>query len=216
VVLQARAEATRRKIIDSAVELFGELGYGETGLADVLQRAGVSKGAFYYHFDSREAVAAAIIDEYNDLVATASRRTYDGSSPTLGNVIRSTFVTAAIVQNDPVARIGHQLMQALGQISTTAARVYGQWTTNFTTILEKAITDWRMRDGVQASDVAEGMWACIVGSHLISTAVGDDVFGRLARSWRLALLLAAPDEAVDRVMAELDQIASDFQATVAS
>ena len=62
--LQARAEATRRRILDSAIDLFDELGYGETGLADVLQRAGVSKGAFYYHFDSKEAVAAAIIEDY--------------------------------------------------------------------------------------------------------------------------------------------------------
>ncbi len=59
---QARAEATRKKIIDTAVELFIDLGYGETGLAEILQRADVTKGAFYYHFDSKEAVAAAIID----------------------------------------------------------------------------------------------------------------------------------------------------------
>ena len=64
---QARAEATRRRIIDSAVDLFTEMGYGETGLADVLQRAGVSKGAFYYHFDSKESVAAAIITDLMSL-----------------------------------------------------------------------------------------------------------------------------------------------------
>ena len=65
MVMQARAEATRHRILDSAVDLFDELGYGETGLADVLQRAGVSKGAFYYHFDSKEGIAAAIIEEFD-------------------------------------------------------------------------------------------------------------------------------------------------------
>ena len=216
MALQARAEATRRRIIDSAVELFSELGYGETGLADVLQRAGVSKGAFYYHFDSKEAVATAIMEEYSQKVANASRRTYFGGEPTHADVIRSTFKSAEIVQTDPVAQVGHQLMQALGQISTTAANVYSQWTTNFTSLLEKAIGGWRLRDGVHAGDVAEGMWACIVGSHLISTAMGDDVFARLARSWRLTVQLVTPEDLVTPLMAELDQIVADYRAPVAS
>lgn len=216
MVLQARAEATRRKIIDSAVELFSELGYGETGLADVLQRAAVSKGAFYYHFDSKEAVATAIMEEFNQKVASSSRRIYDGSAPKLPDLIRSTFASAAIVQKDPVAQVGHQLMQALGQISTTAANVYAQWTTNFTAMLEKAIAEWKLRDGVHAADVAEGMWACIVGSHLIATAVGDDVFGRLARSWGLALQLVAPEESLDPLLEELDRIAADYRVAAVS
>lgn len=77
VALQARAEATRRRILDSAVDLFDELGYGETGLADVLQRANVSKGAFYYHFDSKEAVATAIIEDFRHQMEEATRETID-------------------------------------------------------------------------------------------------------------------------------------------
>ena len=63
MVVQARAEATRRRIIDAAIALFSEEGYGDTGLAAIMDRADVSKGAFYYHFESKEALASAIIDE---------------------------------------------------------------------------------------------------------------------------------------------------------
>jgi len=38
--VQARAEATRQKIIDAAVDLFEEVGYGGTSLGDILARAG--------------------------------------------------------------------------------------------------------------------------------------------------------------------------------
>ena len=98
MVLQARAEATRRRIIDSAVDLFDELGYGETGLADVLQRAGVSKGAFYYHFDSKEAVAIAIIDEYRRRVKEAVHERSDPHAPALESMIVATFTSAATIE----------------------------------------------------------------------------------------------------------------------
>ena len=60
---QARAEVTRRRIIDAAIDLFAEAGYGGTGLAEILKRADVTKGAFYYHFEGKDQVADAIIDE---------------------------------------------------------------------------------------------------------------------------------------------------------
>ena len=41
---QARAEATRQSIIRAAVELFGEVGYGDTDMTDVVARAKTSGG----------------------------------------------------------------------------------------------------------------------------------------------------------------------------
>ena len=63
MVRQARSEATRRKIITSAVELFNEIGYPAAGLGDIIERAEMTKGALYYHFDSKESLATAIIEE---------------------------------------------------------------------------------------------------------------------------------------------------------
>ena len=60
---QARSEATRKKIVDAAVDLFAEVGYQATGLGDIIERAELTKGALYYHFDSKEALATAIIEE---------------------------------------------------------------------------------------------------------------------------------------------------------
>ncbi len=41
MAVQHRAEVTRQKIIDAAVELFGTVGYGETGRADIINGADV-------------------------------------------------------------------------------------------------------------------------------------------------------------------------------
>ena len=50
MVRQARSEATRQKIIDSAVDLINEIGYPAAGLADIIERAEMTKGARPYHF----------------------------------------------------------------------------------------------------------------------------------------------------------------------
>ena len=193
MVLQARAEATRRRIIDSAVDLFDELGYGETGLADVLQRAGVSKGAFYYHFDSKEAVASAIIEEHRRRIGEAVRNKFDPTKPALESLIVATFTTAAILEADKTVRIGNQLLQALGQVSSVASGIYEQWTETFVSALALAIEAVGLRDGADAKEAAEAMWAGVIGCHLLSAAIGDDSSARLARAWRAMVRATVPD-----------------------
>ncbi len=65
-VLSEKARATRERIIIAATELFYLQGYNATGLDKVIKEAGVTKGNFYYHFKSKEALAMATLDwEYN-------------------------------------------------------------------------------------------------------------------------------------------------------
>ena len=87
MVRQARSETTRRKIITSAVELFNEIGYPAAGLGDIIERAAMTKGALYYHFDSKEALATAIIDEGATTALTAFRNIGEPSAPALENMI---------------------------------------------------------------------------------------------------------------------------------
>ena len=211
---QARAEATRRRIIDSAVELFAELGYGETGLADVLQRAGVSKGAFYYHFDSKEAIAAAIIDEYSRQLGNAAREFFDPATPHMEGVIRTTFRVAEIIETDPIARVGNDLLQALSQISSISARVYREWSDAYLDILTRTIAGWEPRDGVNPAEAADAIWSSILGSHLLSSAGVEDRYAQLARTWHFFLSALAPADVRGELTKTLDEIAGGYPAAV--
>lgn len=57
-----RGQATRKDIIGVARRLFSEHGYHNTGIADIQQATGLTKGAFYHHFRSKEELALAILD----------------------------------------------------------------------------------------------------------------------------------------------------------
>jgi AcrR family transcriptional regulator len=212
--LQARAEATRRKILDSAVDLFSELGYGETGLADVLQRAGVSKGAFYYHFDSKEAVATAIIEEFSAKLQRSARDLFDPAAPALSGVISATFDTAAIIASDKSAQVGHELLQSLSQISTVASKTYSRWTKDFGGVIARAVRPWTTARGIDAKDAAEAIWVGVLGCHLLSSALNDDQFARLNRSWKLAVQLLAPADEVEEYVRMVDDIAASYAAAV--
>ena len=212
MALQARAAATRRRIIDSAVELFAELGYGETGLADVLQHAGVSKGAFYYHFDSKEAVATAIIDEFDGNAGRIAVQEFDTTSPTLEGIIATTFAVQALMREDKLTQVGHRLCQALDQVSSAGSRVYQGWTDRFVDMVRRVIDTGEVLDGVDPNDVAESVWVGVLGCNLVSAAMGDDPYARLARFWRVQVRSIVPAGAVAAAHQSIDRIAERYQA----
>ena len=53
-----QAQESRRKIFETAVELFDRKGYDNVSIAEICEKAGFSAGAFYYYFESKEQVLA--------------------------------------------------------------------------------------------------------------------------------------------------------------
>ncbi|MBN2549793.1 MAG: TetR/AcrR family transcriptional regulator [Anaerolineales bacterium] len=60
--MQKRSEETRARILSAAIELFSREGYEATGVAEICQAAGVSKGAFYHHFPSKHDVFMQLLE----------------------------------------------------------------------------------------------------------------------------------------------------------
>ncbi len=61
---QHRAEETRERILAAAEECFARQGYDATGVAEICERAGVSKGAFFYHFPTKQAVFLELLGRW--------------------------------------------------------------------------------------------------------------------------------------------------------
>jgi AcrR family transcriptional regulator len=66
-----QSASTRRRILDAATALFAEHGYADTPIDDVVRRAGVTRGALYHHFESKETLFRAVVAD----VACALSRT---------------------------------------------------------------------------------------------------------------------------------------------
>jgi len=59
-------EATRQALLDAAIELFGTEGFDATSVQSIADRAQVTKGGFYHHFGSKQALLHEIHDRFID------------------------------------------------------------------------------------------------------------------------------------------------------
>ena len=64
MAVQRRGEETRERILEAALECFARDGYDASGVAEICRRAGVTKGGFYYHFPSKQALFLELLERW--------------------------------------------------------------------------------------------------------------------------------------------------------
>lgn len=67
---ERQAEATRQLLVSVARERFAERGYSATSVEEIIQGAGVARGALYHHFSGKDALFRAVYDVVQADVAT--------------------------------------------------------------------------------------------------------------------------------------------------
>jgi AcrR family transcriptional regulator len=75
--LSQRGIDTRRRLLDAAEHVFGELGYHDASIVKVAEAAGVAAGTFYLYFDSKKAIFDELVRDLNRRVRHAMK---EGSS----------------------------------------------------------------------------------------------------------------------------------------
>ena len=71
--LSKRGLDTRRRLLDAAEAVFGELGYHDASVVRVAQDAGVAAGTFYLYFDSKKAIFDELVRDLNRRVRHAMK-----------------------------------------------------------------------------------------------------------------------------------------------
>lgn len=198
MVRQARSEATRRKIIDSAVDLINEIGYPAAGLGDIIERAELTKGALYYHFDSKEALATAIIEEGSESLVGAFREAGRSGSPGMENILHGSFVMTDVLSNDRVARAGARLLRTFGSFNPAAKSTLKLFVDELTERLRAATVEGDLRADLDPESTSNSIVAGMLGGELLSSALADgtDLRTRFVRNWELLLPAIITDESL--------------------
>jgi AcrR family transcriptional regulator len=68
-----KKDLTKQQMLLSAADLFAERGYDSTSVEDIAERANVSKGTLYYHFETKEAL---VVELRRSMLAGTVEQTY--------------------------------------------------------------------------------------------------------------------------------------------
>ncbi len=168
---QVRSEATRRKILDAAIDVFGEVGYAAAGWNTIIERTGMTKGALYHHFDSKESLASAIIEEGSEAILVAFRNVCGSSSPALENMIHGTFTIANVLGSDKTARAAEQLTAALSGFNEAATRFCANLIELMAAQARRASAEGDLRRDLDAVSISEAIVGAMFGTRLLCTAI---------------------------------------------
>ncbi|MEU6331501.1 ScbR family autoregulator-binding transcription factor [Streptomyces sp. NPDC047049] len=146
---QDRAVQTRKKILNAAAAVFDELGYGRATIADIVQRSGMTKGALYFHFKNKSAMAAAVI--------TAQIEGMSGIPPhqlALQQLIDTGYLLAYQLRKDPIQRGASRLAMEQAAKDLDTKRSNDLWLELVTGILTEARRQEELRTSVNIEELA--------------------------------------------------------------
>jgi AcrR family transcriptional regulator len=198
---QVRSEVTRRRILDAAIRVFGEVGYAAAGWNTIIEQTGMTKGALYHHFDSKESLASAIIEEGSDTVLTALRKVCGSSSPALENMIHGTFTLADVLGSNKMARAAEQLTAVLSGFNEAAAQFCEDLVDLMAAQARRASAEGDLRDDLGPVTLSESVLGAVLGTRLLTTTMSvTDPAGQLDHE-RLADLAGGPRQIWELLLA---------------
>lgn len=111
-----RSTQTKNNILNAATVSFAEYGYDGTGVAEICLQAGVSKGAFYYHFESKESVFLNLIDGWLQNLETILNEESKQAVSVPEALLAMSAKIQSLINNNPI------IMNLFLELWTHAAR----------------------------------------------------------------------------------------------
>ncbi|MDP9904604.1 ScbR family autoregulator-binding transcription factor [Arthrobacter bambusae] len=190
MVLQDRARATLEAIIGGAASVFAAQGYSNASLAQVSAAAGVTKGALYFHFKSKEDLARAVIDEQRRIVRTGGEEILARDRPALAKMVLMCRMYGRQLVNEPVVKAGIRLTLEASAFSDPVPQPYEDWIAVMQALAERGKQEGHIGPGVDPDDLAGFIVASFTGVQMVSDVLTGrkDVIQRIEEMW--AFLLA--------------------------
>ncbi|UCR88911.1 TetR/AcrR family transcriptional regulator [Mycetocola spongiae] len=185
--------ATRQAILAAAAGVFARQGYAGTRMDDIFAATGLTKGAVYFHFASKEALAWAVVEDHKRRWLELARDEVESSTEALEQFRRLAELLIRLSSADEstwsVVRLAEQVgVHSAADIAASAGPM-----TDWIALMDEVIRRGQ-RQGVfdkrhSAADVAVAVVASFDGLKAISDALGEDERAAFTRRARLLVSL---------------------------
>ncbi len=141
--MQQRSEETRSKIMSSAIKLFSTRGYNSASVDDICKDAEISKGAFYHHFESKQALFLALLDVWLTTIDQGIEASRESSVPETFFLITQAFPYIFKTANEGLPMFLEFWLQAsrdekIWQASIAPYRRYHKY---FTSLIKRGVEE---------------------------------------------------------------------------
>jgi len=164
-----RSDTTRDQILRAAAHQFAQRPYYAVGLDDILAEAQLTKGAMYFHFRSKHALALAIVDEqierYTEAVQNLLARKLSG----LETLIDVSYLVAVGDITQDVTRATFNLLESVGRTEKLQARLLGGWIQLVGGIAQRGIAEGDIIEQGDPEDVGRLVVSIYVGMRQASS-----------------------------------------------
>lgn len=151
--MQERSERTRRKLVHAGAEMFHRNGYANATLGEIAAFAGVTKGALYFHFASKDELAEAVQLRGCELLHESVRaRRASGLSP-LQTLVDTTHWLALNLREEPAIPASFRITRERAGLPELATDFHRIWLAEVCGLLRQAREAGELR--------AEGRWESI-------------------------------------------------------
>jgi TetR/AcrR family transcriptional regulator, transcriptional repressor for nem operon len=157
-------EETREKLMSSSRAIAKQGGFASTGVDALMASIGLTGGAFYSHFPSKQALFEALIEEEVDNSAKMLAGNEDSSSDHVAKCLRSYLSTSHALHPEVgcvLPTLGAEIARATPQVRETVEQA-----------LKVTQKSWSQRTG--DSDAAWALIAQCVGALVLARAVESE------------------------------------------
>ncbi len=164
-------EASHERIVGAAARAIRRSGYNGTGVADIMKEAGLTHGAFYAHFESREAMLAEAADragaESNALAASViAAMPSDQALQALMQAYLSKEHLESIETGCPISALGSEMPRQSPEVRSAATRRIKE----MIDLVARQFPDWGQP---AAHERALATVSTMVGTLILARAVND-------------------------------------------
>jgi AcrR family transcriptional regulator len=175
----SKGESTRSAVLGHALALASEVGLDSVTIGTLAERAGMSKSGLFAHFQSKEALQIAVLDEavarFIDVVVAPSLREKRGE-PRVRALLRrwlrwanADFMPGGCVFVASIA----ELDDRPGPVRDRLAEIQREWLATLSTAIRIAVQEGQFRADLDPAQLAHELLTLAYGHHLITRLLRD-------------------------------------------
>ncbi|MFI0982547.1 ScbR family autoregulator-binding transcription factor [Streptomyces sp. NPDC021093] len=165
---QDRAARTKSLVLTAAAELFAARGFRHTSVKDVADRVEMTKGAVYFHYPTKEALALAVVEHLYAKWPTLLEETRARKLSPLDTAAEMLDRAALAFRDDVVVQAGARLQLERPHIDAELPPPYVDWTELLTGLLSAALDEGQIKAGTDPAAAARALVAGFFGMQHIS------------------------------------------------